>query len=360
MKRILISGYLGFENFGDEVLLYILIKNLLESGYRREDITIISNNPNLTSAIYNIKSINRWNLLEIANATANTNGLVFIGGLFQDKTSFRSFLYYFFQLLLARILKKEIIFYGIGIGPLNKKISQTLLNFGIDKAQLITVRDKGSAYCSSYSEGLLITCDPAWTMDIDYGFQNQIQAINWQAPIIGVALRNDKNLKRDHLTNIADKLARALSNMKDWQALLIPCMPQEDLPVLYELQNILVGKTPAHTRITLIENFSRFPITQQAGILASCDVMVGMRYHAILVPLANGKPVLGLIYDNKVKLLLDYAGQVGVSYKDDLEQPWNYFWQNLEHSSNLAREAAEKAKQLHKKNVELLVKFLSY
>ena len=110
MKKILISGYLGFDNFGDEALLFILIKNLLESGYRREYISVISNNPQGTANSFNVNSPNRWNLIEIINAVTNHDGIIFIGGVFQDKTSFRSLFYYFFQLLLGRILQKEIIF----------------------------------------------------------------------------------------------------------------------------------------------------------------------------------------------------------------------------------------------------------
>ena len=61
MKRILISGYLGFGNFGDEALLHVLINDLVKVGFRNEDITVVSNNPNLTTFLYNVKSIDRWN-----------------------------------------------------------------------------------------------------------------------------------------------------------------------------------------------------------------------------------------------------------------------------------------------------------
>lgn len=359
MKRILISGYLGFENFGDEALLHILIKDLLEAGARLQDITVLSNNPYFTSNVYKVNSIQRWNLFEIFNTILNNNALIFIGGIFQDKTSQRSFFYYLLQLILAKFFQKEVVFYGSGIGPLEKKSSRFLFSYAAKNVSLITVRDDYSMQFTPFTEKVLVTCDPVWTIEADYTFQNQIPNINWEMPILGVSMRNDKHLKRFHLTNMADKLSKALNSMKDWQVVLIPCMLEEDLPVMYELLNLLAKKTGALGRVHLIENFNRFSISQQAGILSSCDVMVAMRYHAILVSLAYGKPVLGLIYDQKVKSLLDFASQVGVSFKDDFEQPWNYFWQNLEHSANLAREASEKAKLLHKRNKELLVRFLS-
>lgn len=354
MRQILICGYFGFNNFGDEALLYVLIKNLLEVGFRREEITVVSNNPYVTSQTYNTNSISRWNIIEIFNSILNTQAIIFTGGLFQDKTSFRSFLYYFLYLFFGRIFQKEIVFYGAGLGPLQRKLSYTLLRLGLEKIRLVTVRDNASLSLTPYHGSTNVTCDPLWGVEPDFTFQNQISQVNWQLPILGVALRNNKNLKMNHLNSLADKLIKILTSMKDWQILLVPCMLKEDLPVLYELWDIIQRKVSPQAKIILLENFSQFPIPQQAGILASCDVMISMRYHALLVPLANGKPVFGLVYEEKIKSLLEFSEQIGASPKDDFDQPWSYFWQNLEHLSSLARGVSQRANNLNKRNKELL------
>lgn len=358
-KRILISGYLGFNNFGDEALLHILINNLLQVGFRRQDLTVITNNPDKTRNDYKVNSINRWNQFEIINALLNNEGIIFIGGLFQDKTSFIGLLYYFFQLYLAKIFNKEIVFYGAGIGPFQRSISLNLFNYGISNARSITVRDRTSANLILNKAGIQTTCDPVWSIEPDYTFQNQIPTINWELPIVGVAVRNDRFLNHNHLMDLADKLARVVSGMKDWQILFIPCMPDQDLSITYELYDLVFSKTPAQDRITLVENFSAFPILQQAGILASCDVMISMRYHALLVPLTNGKPVIGLVYDQKIKSLVEFSNQLGLSLKDDINQAWSYFWQNLEYASEMARQASQKASQLDKINIQLLERLLN-
>lgn len=354
MQRILISGYLGFDNFGDEALLYVLIKDLLNSGFRREEITVISNNPDLTKNLHGVNSIPRLNPFSFFATLFFSRTIIFIGGLFQDKTSFRSFFYYFLQAFFAVFFGKEIVLYGAGIGPLQRKISKILFDFVAKYVYLITVRDQYSSNLTPWRGRIPVTCDPVWSIDVDFSFQDSIKEINWNMPIIGISMRNDKYLKGQYLIYIADKLSRVLVGMKDWQVILVPCMPAFDLPILYELRNQILKKVSASERIFLIENFHYFSVEQQAGILASCDVMVGMRYHALLVPLAQGKPVFGLIYDQKVKSLLDFAGQLGVSFRDSLEEPWSYFWQNLPHSSEKAREAREKAIELHKRNIELL------
>lgn len=353
MKRIIISGYLGYGNFGDEALLHVLIKNLLELGFRNNQIYVISASPEYTSSVFKVNSVNRWNFFEMLSALMELDAIIFLGGLFQDRTSFKSFLYYYFQLFVSILTNKQIVFYAAGIGPFERKITKDLFNSALKSVSLVTVRDQVSANETIFRNNLVITCDPVWSIEPDYVFQNEILKINWKLPIVGVSLRNDKNLKKHHLVSLAEKLSRIISTTQDWQIVIIPCMP-EDLFVTDELENQITKKISHPGRILSIRNFNNFSIPQQAGILASCDVMVGMRYHSLLVPIANGKPVFGLVYDQKVKALLDFSEQIGINFKDDLEKPWNYFWQNLERSTNLAKEAQKKAYYLQQKNLELL------
>ena len=359
-RKVLIGGYFGFDNFGDEALLFVLINNLLEAGFKKEGITVLSHNPNLTSLKYKVNAKNRWNVFEVLGALFSSDALVFTGGVFQDKTSFKSFLYYFSLLYLAGLFNKTIVFYGIGIGPFQKPITQKMFNFAAKKVKLITVRDRFSANFFTAHPGILITCDPLWSVEPDYSFQSQVTKINWELPIVGVSLRRDRLLREGQLWEISDKLIRMINGMKDWQVLLIPAMPSEDLSVLFDVYDTITSKITAHERVYLIENFPDFSIQEQAGIIASCDAMISMRYHPILVALSNAKPAFGLIYDGKIRSLLDFASQSGVAFKDDINQPWSFFWQNLEHAQDSARQAKERANELHKMNIKLLEGLLQF
>ena len=160
--KILISGYFGYENFGDEALLYSLIKSLIDLGAKNQNITVLSNNPTITSKQFNVKSINRWNIVDFINALLSHNILIFTGGLFQDRTSFKSFFYYFLQLFLGGTLQKTVLLYGAGIGPINGKIAQVLFNIGIKSANVILVRDEASASYIPRRDNTFVTCDPVW------------------------------------------------------------------------------------------------------------------------------------------------------------------------------------------------------
>lgn len=351
MKKVLICGYFGFNNFGDELLLDQVIKDLLKVGFFRENISTISKTPNITSEIYNIKASARLNIFTLFWSIISVDILVFTGGLFQDKTSLKSFLYYFFIAFLGVLTNKKIVFYGSGIGPIKSKIALGLFNFLIDKIDYITVRDNSSAKYLPYSG--ITTIDPAWSFEADLNVQKKISGINFNKPVLGVALRYDKYLTQNHLKFFSSKFSKLLSEQEDWQILFIPCMFNEDWAVNFNLYEDLVRKVGS-SRVHIIDDLENFTIAEQAGLFTMCDAMFAMRYHALLLALSYGKPVLGITCDPKIKSICDFASQVNFNLKDDLDHPWSYFWQNIAHSTQHAKEAKEKAIEYHKENVKLL------
>lgn len=256
---------------------------------------------------------------------------------------------------LVRLFGKDIILYGAGIGPIQRKITKSLLNFIAPSISASTVRDQTSANLISRGANVLVSCDPVWSMEADFSIQKQIQDINWELPILGISLKHDKYLRSTQVSRLAEKILKIFTGLKDWQVLLIPCMP-EDLNILYELHNYISSKITTPERIRLLDEFSFYSLESQAGILASCDVVAGMRYHSLLIPISNGNPVFGLIYDTKVKALIENAGQIGVLWKEDFDQAWEYFWQNIDSATEKAKLASEIAKKQHIKNIELLQK----
>ena len=52
MKKILISGYYGFDNFGDEAILKVLLEKLKDC-----DVTVLSANPRKTFDTYGVHTV---------------------------------------------------------------------------------------------------------------------------------------------------------------------------------------------------------------------------------------------------------------------------------------------------------------
>lgn len=353
MKSVLAIGYFGFGNFGDEVLLHVLVKDLIKAGFEKSLISAISNNPDSTSKSHNINSINRWNFFEVAQAIISNDVLIFIGGLFQDKTSLKSFYYYYLILFFANFFNKDVVFYGAGIGPVIDGTAKSLLKKELGKVKYITVRDSASASYTNKDSFSITTIDPAWSVKINEKPTDKVKNINWQEPVFAVCLRNDKTLKQSHLKIFAEKFSRMLLQMKEWQILFIPCMPAQDLSVTYELYELVANKS-GENKVFILEDFENLNIEDQISIIGGCDLLFGMRYHALLICTSNESPVFGIKIDDKIKSLIEFSGQVGYSLNDDFEQTWNYFWQNISHSSNIAKEKKKKALELHEENFEML------
>ena len=94
MSNIVISGYYGFGNAGDEAMLCAII-----DAIRKEEadahITVISGNPKETSKKHNINAVGTFSAFGILKAIANSDLVISGGGsLLQDATSIRNTYYY--------------------------------------------------------------------------------------------------------------------------------------------------------------------------------------------------------------------------------------------------------------------------
>ena len=71
MSKIVISGYYGFANAGDEAMLNAIVKSLRQAENFVE-LTVISGNPTATAAKHKVASIHRFSPLEIYSALFKT------------------------------------------------------------------------------------------------------------------------------------------------------------------------------------------------------------------------------------------------------------------------------------------------
>ena len=65
MKKILVSGYIGFNNFGDEAIFLALSKHLKSLGFK---VSVLCNNKNEVQKTYNVLTYNYKCPFEILKA----------------------------------------------------------------------------------------------------------------------------------------------------------------------------------------------------------------------------------------------------------------------------------------------------
>ena len=107
-KRIVISGYYGFNNSGDEAMLFAILKALYQR-FGDTDITVISGNPERTTHTFGVKAIPRFDGFSILKCLYNSDLLISGGGsLLQDVTSWKSLIYYLSIIFTGVCFRKKV------------------------------------------------------------------------------------------------------------------------------------------------------------------------------------------------------------------------------------------------------------
>ena len=141
MKNVLISGYYGFNNTGDEAMIETMSNILAKRNY---GLIVLSSNPERTKELYNVQSYNRYKLSEIIKAIKKADIVVSGGGtLFQDVTSKKSIWYYLGIVKLAQILHKKVCVAYQGMGPIDTKMYRRMTKNILNKKSVkyVALRD---------------------------------------------------------------------------------------------------------------------------------------------------------------------------------------------------------------------------
>lgn len=287
-KRVSISGYYGFDNFGDEGILGILVQNLKDSGLC-EDITVFSRNPEVTSKKYNVNSIKTFSFLKILNNLENTDILISGGGsLLQDATSLKSLLYYLWVIFMALFYKKKVIIFAQGIGPIRCFISRFMTKILLKKCDYISVRDEKSLFLLR-GWGLKpdLVADPMWNLELTTKFPSKR---------VGIQLRKWRTLSDNFIAKLAEKVAETY---EDKEIFIYSFQNSQDFAVCKKFELFLNLKNP-DIKTHVISNQSNEEITESFKYL---DSLIAMRYHACLLGLKYGIKTLPISYDEKVEKL---------------------------------------------------------
>ena len=142
MKNILISGYYGFNNTGDEAMIETMSTLLAKRDY---GLIVLSSNPERTKELYNVQAYDRYKFFEIVKAIKKSDMVISGGGtLFQDITSKKSIWYYLGIVKLAQLLGKKVCVAYQGMGPLKTKLYRKMTKSILNKksVKLVALRDE--------------------------------------------------------------------------------------------------------------------------------------------------------------------------------------------------------------------------
>ncbi len=301
MKEILISGYYGFQNNGDDALLLSIINDLKKTN-ADAPLVVLSRAPEETERIYGVKSINRFNIPLILYHMTKADMLISGGGsLIQDATSTKSLWYYLLVIELALMCGLKIMLYANGIGPLTHPSSRRLSAKILNKTNLITLRDD-SALKVLEDIGVtkpktVLTADPVFNLEISDNGGELLKRLGIKKPCIGISVRPWKTLPPDFADIMAEFSDYAYERY-GLEPLLIPMQPKKDLAISEQIAARAKHK-PAVFK-------DKCEVSDMLSLVRETDVCVCMRLHMLIYAAAGSVPPIGLVYDPKISGFMNY------------------------------------------------------
>jgi len=331
--RIVLSGYYGFDNAGDEAILYSIILCIREID-SDASITVLSNNPYKTKRLYGVDSVNRWNLIEITNAINASDVLVSGGGsLLQDITGVKSLAYYLGVIAIARMLGKPVFLYAHGVGPLNSSLGRLMTRAVVNKcATLLSTRDEQSKQeflDIGIQKNIEITADPVLSIEV-----------NDEIKKCGIEIKKELGITSNDLLIVSvrswsgcEKLYSKIAECCDeyvrsgGEVLLLPLHFPHDLPACQEVARRMENDNFIANKNYTVQHF--------LGIFYMSHIVIAMRLHALIMACVFGKPIIGISYDPKVDRFLY---QVGLKAVCNVEQGYIQRSNTDQHKNNICSE----------------------
>ncbi|MDO7906540.1 polysaccharide pyruvyl transferase CsaB [Paenibacillus sp. JX-17] len=310
-QTLVISGYYGFRNSGDEAVLKSILTALQEQGEAAGvhiEPVVLSIDPEWTTSMYGVKSVHRMKLGEVRQALKDSDGLISGGGsLLQDVTGAKTIPYYLGILKLAQWLRKPTFIYSQGIGPVNRKLFNPMIRSVFRKSAYISVRDSQSAELLA-KMGLdpaviQVVPDPVMGLPLPAADrQSPVDRIfsDGELPVVGISVRYWDSQKRE-LDAIADGL-RQLAGQKPVHLRLLPFHQPDDSEASRYVMDRIGDITGTGSQVSIVED----AVDPQQMLLevSRCSVIIGMRLHSLIYGVSQYVPPVGISYDPKIDQFL--------------------------------------------------------
>jgi len=357
---VVISGYYGFGNSGDDSILYAIVRELkLKDPSVR--IVTLSNTPKATQELYGVDAVHRFNFVSVCRRLRHTKLLISGGGsLIQDVTSNKSLAYYLTVIALAKRFGKKVMLYANGIGPISNAANHKRIHKVLNSVDMITLREPSSLEelkrFGIYKPRILVTSDPAFNLfpadETEVSGILSSMGLADGSKYCVIALRPWKTLKSGFSEVIA-QCADYIKSKYNIDAVFVCMQPAKDFSVTNAAVRAMSGKgyilNNAYTTARLL------------GVIRDAEFVIGMRLHTLIYAASVKTPVIGISYDPKIDAMMDYMGQ---EYRLPADNPnpltlQAYIDKIIENRAEISLQLAEVAEKAAEKASENAVLALS-
>ncbi len=277
--NILVFGYFGFNNFGDEWLFLVLKKLLFEFGEKNKKIFVLYNVKKVTINKEGLVYIPRCDIIKVIKTISKSDTVISCGGIFQDQTSIASFFYYFLILIISKIFGKKVVILST--------------EFVIEKLPLFVIK-----IISLFIDYIFVR-----SIDMENTKRNKVQFCpdlclveakesyfqnSSDVKTLGLILKKNKNLD----IKILQKMCMKLYN--DYKLVFIPFHLLEDYELCLE-----IAKNLKNCEIRIwdkIENYT--------NLFKDIDLAISSRLHGIVLSIVLGIPFVCISEEIKLRKFL--------------------------------------------------------
>jgi len=355
--NIVISGYYGYNNSGDDIMLKSIVRNL-RALRNNLNLTVLSIKPKETRAQFGVDAVHRFNLLSVFLRLRKAKLLITGGGnLIQDETSTQSLLYYLLVIHTARFFGVKNMLYAKGIGPINRRGNVARVRRSINRVDLITLRERSSLDVLK-TIGITkpethVTADAAFALPPSEGGEAYLSEFGIEGPFFCVALRPWTHNPADLEIQVA-RFSDHLIETYGYKAVFIQMLPEQDSEISRRVMALM--KHDAIFVDSKDDDMSR-------TILGLSSFALCMRLHALIFAMEKGVPAIGLEYNSKIRGFMDVMSQkwhvpVEDTNAETLIQFAKEIHENKAEISAEIYDAGVKLRDLASRNAELCVELL--
>jgi len=354
--NVVISGYYGYHNSGDDIMLQSIVQNLLA---RREDLslTVLSLNPKETRAQFGVNAIHRFNFISVFWKLRKTGLLITGGGnLIQDETSTKSLIYYLLVINWARRFGAKNMIYAKGIGPVNRPKNVSRVRKALNRVDLITLREPESLEALEQigvtGPEVHVTADASFALPIAEDSKDNLARLGINGPFFAVGLRSWQYNPPDLEEQVA-AFSDYVVETYGYQVVFTPMQVDRDSDISRRVMALM--KHPS----ILVEP-DPLDFTQARTIMGAASFALAMRLHALIYAMSKGVPCIGLVYSPKIRQFMESMGQnwympVEETQAEKLIQYTKAIHEDMDEISANIFEAARKLRELSVRNAELCV-----
>jgi len=357
--NVVISGYYGYHNSGDDLLLQSIVQNL--RAYRDDlSLTVLSLNPKETRAQFGVNAIHRFNFISVFWQLRKTGLLITGGGnLIQDETSTKSLIYYLLVINMARRLGAKNMLYAKGIGPVYRPINVKRARRALNRIELITLREPESLEILSQigvdGPDVHVTADAVFALPPAEDYIESLARMGITGPYFAINLRSWQHNPPDLEEQVA-AFADYIVETYGYQAVFVPMRIDQDSDISRRI--IALMKHPGILIEPDLQDFN-----QARAIMGGADFALAMRLHALIYAMENGVPCIGLVYSSKIRQFMESMGQswympVEETRADKLLQFADAIHADIDGISAGIYEAAQNLRKLSALNAELCMELI--